>query len=171
MTISIFDAILIGEMAVVVATSMQFAKSHPRIQGSMIPILSGITGMVLTLIWFLVQGLLFSDTALFHVDWVQTYRAIFNGLAGAIAANAGYNLQKFMPQANLLPTSNELDQSKIKEVVEKTEMVQSAVNAGVPKDIAKEVVGLENVPIADPAPIIDAAAVVIIPHEKENING
>lgn len=154
----ILDLTLIGEMTAIVTTTMQAIKSHPKVKGSVIPYLSGGVGVVCGLGWFLVTGELESPDSILHVDWADTFRGIFNGVAGAVSANAGYNIQKFLPIPNILPTAGEMDAAKIKEELATKELVVEAVKEGIPPEDAKESIGLEP---EDPPPtseVVEEAA-------------
>lgn len=140
---SIFDPSLVGELAALVTTSMQTIKSHHKIKGSIIPWLSGIVGAGAGLGWYLVSGQIDDGNGLLGVDWENIFRGTANGIAGAVAANGAYNIQKFLPIPNVLPTAQELDQSKLKEEVATQQVVVEAVSQGVPPEVAKEAVGLE----------------------------
>lgn len=159
---AILDPVLIAEFAAIIATGMQAVKSHPKVKGSMIPWLSGIAGAGVGLGWYLVSGELKSPDALLHIDWADVYRGVFNGVAGAVTANTGYNIQKILPIPNVLPTASELDQQTLKETVKTQEMVVQAVAEGVPPKDAKEDVGLAP---TDPPPLTSLETVAPTPTE------
>ena len=145
---AIYDTSLIGEMAAAVTTTMQAIKAHPNVKGSAIPLLSVGAGIVFCVCWFLVTGNLDSDIAPLHIEWSNIYKALFDGVAAAVIANAGFNIQKYLPIPNILPTAQEIDDNAMKEAVHKSELVAQGVSQGVPPDDAKKIVGLN--PITDP---------------------
>lgn len=144
----IFDTLLITEIAALVVVTMQAVKAYPRVRGSTIPALSAIVGVVSCLGWYAATGQLFLADG---VEWANLYRGVFNGICGAVAANAGYNIQKALPGVNILPTATEMDKQVIDETVAKTELVTYAVTEGVPPHVAKHAVGLPD----DEAPLLE----------------
>lgn len=146
---AILDVVLIAEFTAIITAGMQAIKSHPKVQGSMIPWLSGVAGLGVGVGWYLVNGELVSSDSFLGVDWADMYRGVFNGVAGAVSANAGYNIQKILPIPNVLPTASEMDAQKLKEEVKTQDMIVDAVEAGVPPDRAKEKIGLDQ---NDPPP-------------------
>lgn len=164
---SILDLTLIGELAVLVGVVTQALKSHPKVRGSDIVWWVGPIGIIVSLLWFLVLGKLFSGP--YVVDFMELYRAIANGLVGAIGASVGYNIQKLAPIPNVLPTATEIDAQNLKEEAIKQQMVVSAVvTSGVKPDTAKDVVGLDK---NDPPPeeVLDAVSPIPQPTEEEPI--
>jgi hypothetical protein len=144
----IFDTLLITEIAALVVVTMQAIKAYPRVRGSAIPAISAIVGVVACLGWYAVTGqLLLAD----GIEWENMYRGIFNGICGAVAANAGYNIQKALPGVNILPTATEMDKQVIEETVAKTELVTYAVTEGVSPHMAKHAVGLPD----DESPVLE----------------
>jgi hypothetical protein len=145
---AILDASLVAEIAGITTSVLQVIKSHPKIRGSFIPYLGGIIGVAIGVLWYIVSGDVIAKGAALGVDWQNIYRGLFNGVAGAVVAQGGYNIQKAIPLPNILPTSTEMDESKLKEEVRKHELVVEATQKGVdPKD-AKKAVGLD--PESDP---------------------
>ena len=162
---SILDLTLIGELAMLVAVITQAVKSHPKVRGSDIVWWVGPIGIVTSLLWYLVTGKLFGGPH--HVDFMQVYRACANGLVGAIGASVGYNIQKYAPIPNILPTATEIDAQNLKEETAKQKMVVSAVaEAGVKPDTAKDVVGLDK---NDPPPeqVLEEISPMPQPDDKE----
>lgn len=145
---AIYDTNLIGEMAAAVTTTMQAAKGHPKVRGSAIPLLSVAAGVIFCVCWFLVTGDLDSTIAPLHVEWSNIYKAVFDGVAAAVIANAGFNIQKYLPIPNILPTAQQIDENAMKEAVHKTELVTQGVSQGVSPEDAKKIVGLD--PTTDP---------------------
>jgi hypothetical protein len=139
---SILDFTLIGELALVVTVLTQAIKSHPKVRGSDIVWWAGPIGIVVSLLWYLALGKLTSGPH--WINPMECYRAVANGLVGAVGASAGYNVQKMLPIPNILPTVTEIDEQNIKEEVARQEHVVDAVVDGVEPDKAKEVVGLEK---------------------------
>ena len=152
---SILDPTLIAELAAVTTASMQTLKSHPKIKGSMIPWISGVFGASAGVAWYLVSGKIDDGHGFFNVDWANIFRGVFNGVAGSVSANGAFNIQKFLPLPNVLPTAAELDHSALKEEVITTAVVEDAVAKGVDVDTAKEAVGRspDDPPLEEEKPI------------------
>lgn len=162
---AIFDLTLMAEMAGLVTATMQAVKTHPKIRGSSIPRLSAVTGAGAATVWYAVTGDMLDSTSWLGIDWEYVFRGIFTGIGGAVLANGGYNLQKFLPIPNLLPTASELDASALNEQVVKKELVAVAVANGTDPVEAKKAVGLD--PVADPPSV--AVLEKIQPSELDSI--
>lgn len=160
---SILDLTLIGELALLVSVTTQAIKSHPKVRGSDIVWWVGPIGIVTSLLWYLVIGKLIGGK--YYIDFTEAYRAIANGLVGAVGASVGYNIQKLAPIPNVLPTATEIDAQNLKEESIKQQMVVTAVaTSGVKPDTAKDVVGLDK---NDPPPESLLDAVSPIPQKEE----
>lgn len=174
----IYDTSLIGEMAAAVTTTMQAIKAHPKVKGSSIPLVSVLVGIGFCACWFLVSGDLDSSIAPLHIEWSNIYKAIFDGLAAAVIANAGFNIQKYLPFPNILPTAQEIDENAMKEAVSKNELVAQGVSQGVSPDHAKTIVGMSTTqdPPSDrllqaiaPPPATIIATDMVAPAEAPNL--
>lgn len=139
----------IALLALVVASVTQIAKYHPKVTGVLAPYISVLAGLVLSYTWFLVKGDLYNKGGWLHVDWMNVYRAFCNGAVAITTAAAGYVAQKAAPFPNLLPTTTEINQQKIKDEVSRQQLVVEAVKKGVEPDKAKDTVGLSE---QDPPP-------------------
>lgn len=106
---------LVGELTVVIIAIMQLIKSHPATNGSDIPWLSGLVGIVVAVGWFAVHGTIYHNA---HVDWIDLYRAVVMGAVAATFGIAAYNTQKALPIPNILPTSSEMSNQKVAEDVQ-----------------------------------------------------
>ena len=146
---SILDALLIGEFSLTITAIMQTLKSKKGIPGSMIPPLSGIVGVALSLLWYAVNGDLRDSSIWLHVDWPNMYRGVVNGVIASVAANTGYVVQKNLPGFNLLPSASELRRAALAEEEDKQNLVVDAVQKGVPPETAKEAIGVDQ---SDPPP-------------------
>lgn len=164
---SILDLTLVGELAILVGVVTQALKSHPKVRGSDIVWWVGPIGVVISLLWYLVVGKL--DGGPYHINFMELFRAVANGLVGAIGASVGYNIQKFAPIPNILPTATEIDKQNLKEEALKQEMVVAAVaKAGVKPDTAKDVVGLDK---NDPPPEAVLEEISPMPADDKEIIG
>jgi hypothetical protein len=162
---SILDLTLIGELAVLVGVITQALKSHPKVRGSDIVWWVGPIGIIVSLLWYLVVGKLISGPYFFN--FIELFRACANGVVGAVGASVGYNIQKFSPIPNILPTATEIDAQNLKEESRKQQMVVTAVaTSGVKPETAKDVVGLDK---NDPPPEAALDAVSPMPQEEETI--
>lgn len=132
---TIVDLVLVGELALFIASLMQILKSHPKMPGSVVPYLSGVLGVVACLLWFTVNGELFRDNS---INWIDLYRGVAIGIVAAVTSIMGYNLQKALPTPNLLPTSSELAQQRMKESVEKTALSEVTTTAAITTEVIKE---------------------------------
>ena len=165
----ILDLVLVGEISLITAVVVQSIKSHPKVKGSDIAWWTGPIGIVLCVIWFIALGKL--DDGAFIINFKELYRAVAIGVVGAVGASIGYNVQKFAPIPNLLPTSNELKESAVREETVRTALVVEASAEGVEPNVAKEAVGLEP---HDPPPNVELEAIQPEPSEietKEQIIG
>ena len=164
----ILDVSLVGEFAAIITTTMQAIKAHPKIRGSQIPWISGVVGAAIGLTWYLVSGGLDDGHGLLGVDWANIFRGFFNGIAGAVTANAGFNIQKFLPDGvpKILPTSGEMNEQALKEAAKKQQDVVNAVTEGAPPEKAKEIAGLEK---SDPPPTEVLEKLSPIPDEVKPI--
>lgn len=156
----IVDLVLVGELAMVVTALMQIVKSHPRMPGSAVPYISGIVGVVASLLWFLVNGELYDG----GMDWINLYKSVAVGIVGAVASIMGYNLQKALPTPNLLPTSNELNQQRMKEDVAATGAAEVTTTASFTTEVIKEETTLIN---TDDSIEKDTSETVITTTDKE----
>lgn len=96
----------IGEMIVAVSAFMQYVKRRKTLRKRDGETLSLTLGVVLCLGWALVLGEIFLATG---VNWIEVFRAVVNGGIAGISASGLFNIQKFLPIPNLLPTRSELD--------------------------------------------------------------
>lgn len=103
------DGGVIAEVAAAVAGVTQWLKNEPRLKHINGQFLAVLIGLVIGLGWFLVQGQFGSELALDKIAWHNVFKATINGVLAGISATGVYNLQKFLPIPNLLPTRSELD--------------------------------------------------------------
>jgi len=134
------DMAFVGEVAIATTAVLQLLKSVKGIPGSKIPPLSGPVGALLALLWMLAIGEVYHESAW---DWANIYKAVVCGFIAATVATASYEVQKNIPLPNILPTAEELRAAALKETLVKKEMVESAVDEGVPIEQAKEILDVD----------------------------
>ena len=128
--------VFVGELALFVACVSQIIKSYPKVPGSIMPVVAGIMGIIAAFLWYLVNGDVFFENGRL-VGWVTVYQSIANGIVASVTAIVGYNIQKALPTPNLLPTSTELKQQRMREDVNATAATEVVTTAAITTDVVK----------------------------------
>jgi len=136
------DFEVIGTLAVLLISVTQILKYHAKFNAKITPFFTGGLGIVLSLLWYLVNGRLETHHAPLRVDWINLYQACASACVAVTTAAAGFLAQKMAPIPNLLPTSSEINQGKLDSVLQKQQSVVDAVEKGMEPQVAKDIVGL-----------------------------
>lgn len=103
------DPSLVAELSAAVLGVTQAIKNKKRLRGIDGEVIAIAVGLCVGVVWFVARGDIIDPSSWGGVNWKEMFQGAINGILGGIAASTGFNIQKYLPVPNVLPTRQEKD--------------------------------------------------------------